>query len=291
MFKDPLPSADMDRTHRGGSKTTTKRSRDEYEEESSDEDRRSSKAVYQSASVARRWNKFRKFPTSEDSVVDVHHFKPRSTRYLLKKWGARNEAPDFAYPRPDQCLLAQFEKAKRSNKVQFEMAEHAMAFSGAAAHASLSVAKCIKHLPADLRLVGIDESAISYIEELVAPKLIKTLEDSVKANAAISSNAFKKMRTAVLDNAVPAVKALKTSIPSAGNFFGNPSEGLHEAMSLAFLSGASTSSAKPAASRRVFASSAAKPSKSSRQPFVPAQKRGNARGRAPRGRSYGRGKK
>ena len=116
------------------------------------------------------------------------------------------------------------------------MAEHAMAFSGAAAHASLSAARSIKQLPADLRLLGLDESVITYIEEIAAPKLIQTLEESVKANAAISSNAFKKMRTAVLDNSVPAVKAvIKSTIPSAGNFFGNPAEGLHEAMSLAFV--------------------------------------------------------
>ena len=211
---------------------------------------------------------------------------------MLKKWGARNEAPDFTLPRPDQCLLAQFEKAKRVNKAQFEIADYAMSYAGASAHASLSAASSIKQLPADLGLLGFDESVIAYIEEEVAPKLIKTLEESAKASAAMSSYAFKKIRTAVLDNSVPAVKAVvKSTIPTAGNFFGNPAEGLHAAMSLAFLSGASASSAKPA--RRAFTASSrpTKPSESSRQPYVPTPKRGNAKGRFPRGRSSGRGRK
>ena len=220
---------------------------------------------------------------------------PSSAARLLRRWGGDPASSPFAPPRQDPCLHAAFEAFQRASKPVSEMASAMSSTSGAAAHAVLLAAAKLDalkdFLSAALPPGADDEYWRRFFEECssdISGGILPPLQDAVKILQSGYGRGVAAVRSGVIAAAAPSIQSfLKTSPPSDGFFFGNPTQQLTASMNYAVM--AASLAPKAPAPRRP-PPWAAPPSRPQARAAPSSSSRGKAPGRSFRGGKAGQKK-
>lgn len=159
----------------------------------------------------------------------------------LKYWGNEEDAPNFRLPEDDECLMSFFGDARKKDKLVFEAASTAASTAGASANALLAANEKTSDIIENLQSVILpfldDESqehdAIVGIINDLQDSVKKPIEDAVRIQANVFGKAVTEVRKSVIAQANDSLQGLLKRFPPKENrFFGNPSEILHQDISV-----------------------------------------------------------
>ena len=215
---------------------------------------------------------------------------------LLRRWSASDSG--FRPFRRDPCLHAAFEKLSKESKSFLDFTFSAMQASCASAHAVSHASAYIDEFVRSLSAILPEERWTAFCadaERAINIDVLTPLHDASRGLAHIFGRSVSTVRAGVVRHADSAVQpVLKSSPPSSGFFFGDPSAQVTSSLNLAVMSSlvsrqrpSSTRGyfRRPAAPARGAASSAASSTASSSSA---AASKGKAAGRSSRGRGGGR---
>ena len=173
---------------------------------------------------------------SADDVPAV--YGPRAHR-ATKRWAGPSTSSVFRPLRRDPCLLSQFERFVSSDKAFFDLASVTMAKSGAASHALLSASSYIERFLDGLRhVLSTPEwpATCDHVDAAMNEHVLAPLRDATSSLADAFGRALSGVRAGVLKSAASSVvPVLRSSPPSGGFFFGNPTALVTSSMNLSAL--------------------------------------------------------
>ena len=187
--------------------------------------------------------------SSPDSWEESRRLGP-PVNNLLRRWSAADSG--FRPFRRDPCLHAAFEKLSKESKSFLDFCFSAMQASCASAHAVSHASAYIDEFVRSLSAILPEARWTAFCEDAeraIKLDVLTPLHDASRGLAHIFGRSVTTIRSGVVRHADSAVQpVLKSSPPSSGFFFGDPSAQVTSSLNLAVMSSL-VSRQRPSSSR------------------------------------------